>query len=384
MVEEIITALSRIRWLSVIARNSTFTYKGQAIDVKRVGRELGVRYVLEGSVRKGGGRVRITAQLIEAEIGAHLWADRFDRSLEDVFELQEQVAISVAGVIEPTLQAAETARSATRPTSDLSAYDAYLRAYAMYMTSQRQMRQALALLEEAIARDPHYGPALGFAALCCMHLATDASALDRDATRQKGSSEQRTVSETQTTITDQLPSQGEKPLDRGKPIQVTCSGLGRVAREAPTPAARDPYPGRRRLDRCCSPAPLVARPLPRPGIQACRSSPGCATRQEDARLLLWRPFHRPCLERAHSFATGLRFRAVTQARRLPPGFLALDRACAVAIAKGRRGAPSASPRRRSGRRAYPRPDGLARRLAAGSGSCSAASRHPCRCRGRDR
>jgi adenylate cyclase len=164
MVEEIITALSRIPWLFVIARNSTFTYKGQAIDLKRVGRELGVRYVLEGSVRKGGGRVRITSQLIEAETGAHLWADRFDGSLEDVFELQEQVAISVAGVIEPALQAAETARSAKRPTSDLSAYDAYLRAYAMISAShQRKMRQALALLEEAIARDPHYGPAL---ALC--------------------------------------------------------------------------------------------------------------------------------------------------------------------------------------------------------------------------
>jgi len=187
MVEEIITALSRIRWLFVIARNSTFTYKGQAIDVKRVGRELGVRYVLEGSVRKGGGRVRITGQLIEAETGAHLWADRFDGSLEDVFELQEEVAISVAGVIEPALQAAESARSANRPTSDLSAYDAYLRAYAMFSASHhRQTRQALALLEEAIARDPRYGPALGFAATCCMHLATDAEAPDRDANRQKG------------------------------------------------------------------------------------------------------------------------------------------------------------------------------------------------------
>jgi len=187
MVEEIITALSRIRWLFVIARNSTFTYKGQPIDIKRVGRELGVRYVLEGSVRKGGGRVRITAQLIEAETGAHLWADRFDGSLEDVFELQEQVAISVAGVIEPALQAAESARSAHRPTSDLSAYDAYLRAYAMYSTShRRQMRQALALLEEAIARDPQYGPALGFAATCCMHLVSEPSASDRDANRQKG------------------------------------------------------------------------------------------------------------------------------------------------------------------------------------------------------
>ena len=152
MVEEIITALSRIRWLFVIACNGTFTYKGQAIDVKRVGRELGVRYVLEGSVRKGGGRVRITAQLIEAETGAHLWADRFDGSLEDVFELQEQVAISVAGVIEPALQAAETARSANRPTSDLTAYDLYLRAYAMFPNSRKQVMQALPLLDEAIAR----------------------------------------------------------------------------------------------------------------------------------------------------------------------------------------------------------------------------------------
>src|SRR3954453_23919160 len=106
MVEEIITALSRIRWLFVIAHNSTFTYKGQTVDVKQVGRELGVRYVLEGSVRKGGNRVRITARLIDAVTGTHLWVDRFDGSLEDVFELQDKVASSVAGVIEPALQAA--------------------------------------------------------------------------------------------------------------------------------------------------------------------------------------------------------------------------------------------------------------------------------------
>jgi tetratricopeptide (TPR) repeat protein len=168
-------------------RNSSFTYRGQAIDIKRVGRELGVRYVLEGSVRKAGGRVRITAQLIDATSGAHLWADRFDGSLEDIFDPQDKVASSVAGVIEPTLQAAETARSASRPTSDLTAYDLYLRAYAIYSAShQRQMRQALALLEEAIARDPRYGPALGFAAFCCMQLASDAAVPDRDATRQKG------------------------------------------------------------------------------------------------------------------------------------------------------------------------------------------------------
>ena len=128
MVEEIITALSRIRWLFVIARNSSFTYKGQAVDVKQVGRELGVRYVLEGSVRRAGHRVRITTQLIDAQRGAHLWADRFDGSLDDIFELQDEVAISVAGVIEPTLQAAEILHSAEQPTTDFTAYDLYLRA----------------------------------------------------------------------------------------------------------------------------------------------------------------------------------------------------------------------------------------------------------------
>ncbi|HEY8873977.1 MAG TPA: hypothetical protein VIM52_13170 [Stellaceae bacterium] len=132
MVEEIITALSRIRWLFVIARNSSFSYKGQSPDVKQVGRELGVRYVLEGSVRKGGNRVRITAQLIDAETGTHLWADRFDGLIEDVFELQDKIATSVAGVIEPALQAAEIRRSTARPTTDLTAYDLYLRGLAAY------------------------------------------------------------------------------------------------------------------------------------------------------------------------------------------------------------------------------------------------------------
>src|SRR5207302_108165 len=171
MVEEIITALSRIRWLFVIARNSSFTYKGQAVDVKRVGRELGVRYVLEGSVRKGGGRVRITAQLIEAETGTHLWAERFDGTLEDVFDLQDQVATSVAGVIEPTLQFAEIRRAAVRPTNDLTAYDLYLRALPQFISITKQgVSQALHLAEQAIERDPNYGPALGIAGLCYWHL----------------------------------------------------------------------------------------------------------------------------------------------------------------------------------------------------------------------
>jgi adenylate cyclase len=167
MVEEIITALSRIRWLFVIARNSTFTYKGQAIDVKQVGRELGVRYVLEGSVRKASSRVRITAQLIDATNGAHLWADRFDGALEDVFDLQDKVASSVAGIIEPALQAAEICRSVARPTNDLTAYDFYLRALPHWASFEKhRIREALDLLREAVERDAHFGSALGLAAFC--------------------------------------------------------------------------------------------------------------------------------------------------------------------------------------------------------------------------
>jgi TolB-like protein/class 3 adenylate cyclase len=186
MVEEIITALSRIRWLFVIARNSSFIYKGKSVGVKQVGRELGVRYVLEGSVRKGGNRVRITAQLIEAETGAHLWADRFDGSLEDVFDLQDKVAIEVAGVIEPALQAAEVRRSAARPTNDLTAYDLYLRALAtFYPITKERLLQALELLEEAIAADPLCGPALSLAAMCQMRLVRESWAEVPEAASRK-------------------------------------------------------------------------------------------------------------------------------------------------------------------------------------------------------
>jgi len=186
IVEEIITALSRIRWLFVIARNSSFTYRGQIIDIKRVGRDLGVRYVLEGSVRKVGSRVRITAQLIDATNGAHLWAERFDGSLEDVFELQDNVAVSVAGVIEPALQAAEAARSAARPTTDLGAYDCYLRALAVFhpMTKEAVL-EALGLLEQAIAIDRHYGPALALAASCHMQFVNYSWAEDPATARDK-------------------------------------------------------------------------------------------------------------------------------------------------------------------------------------------------------
>jgi adenylate cyclase len=137
-------------------------------------------------VRKAGNRVRITGQLIDAETGAHLWADRFDGSLEDVFDLQDKVASSVAGIIEPALQAAETARSANRPTNDLTAYDLYLRAYAMYFSSSRQISEAIRLLEQAIERDPRYGPALGMAAACCLRLTSEGGSEDPETDNRKG------------------------------------------------------------------------------------------------------------------------------------------------------------------------------------------------------
>jgi len=185
MVEEIITALSRIRWLFVIARNSTFTYKGRAVDVKAVGRELGVRYVLEGSVRKASQRVRITAQLIDALSGTHLWADRFDGSLEDVFDLQDKVASSVAGVIEPAVQAAEIARSADHRTTDLTAYELYLRALPnCHSWDRERIHTALELLEQAIERDPSFGPALALAARCHHHFDRLGGAQDPDLHRR--------------------------------------------------------------------------------------------------------------------------------------------------------------------------------------------------------
>ena len=155
--------------------------------MKQVGRDLGVRYVLEGSVRKASGRVRITAQLIEAQTGSHLWADRFDGPLEDVFELQDAVAISVAGVIEPTLQAAEIRRSAEIPTNDTAAYDLYLRALAFAFSWEREaILRALDLLGRAIERDPRYGLALILAARCHGDLHVNGWTDDPETSRRNG------------------------------------------------------------------------------------------------------------------------------------------------------------------------------------------------------
>ena len=163
MVEDIITALSRFKSLFVIARNSSFTYKGKAVDIKRVGRELGVRYVLEGSVRKAGNRVRITGQLIEAAAGRHLWADKFDGDLEDVFGLQDQVTTSVVGLIAPTLERAEIERARQKPTDRLDSYDFYLRGKAL-ANKRGSLPEAREFFRKAFEQDPEYGAAYAMAA----------------------------------------------------------------------------------------------------------------------------------------------------------------------------------------------------------------------------
>lgn len=160
MVEEIITALSRNHQLFVIARNSSFTFKGRAVDIKQVARDLGVRYVLEGSVRKSGNRIRITGQLIDAASGAHLWADRYDGALEDIFELQDQVAASVVGAIAPSLTQAEMERAKRKPTNSLDAYDYYLRGLtALWQYTKDGTEQACSLFERSVALDPQFAPA---------------------------------------------------------------------------------------------------------------------------------------------------------------------------------------------------------------------------------
>jgi TolB-like protein len=183
--QEITTALSRIKWLAVVGA-SAFSNKQQAADAWQIGRDLGVRYVLGGSVRKSRRHLRITAQLIETATGAHLWADRFDGLLEDVFELQDRVARSVAGVIEPALQTAELARSAARPASDLTAFELYVRAITIALSSEMQIAQAIQLMEQAIERDPGYGPALAWAADCYGRLYMDNLGKDPEGDRHKG------------------------------------------------------------------------------------------------------------------------------------------------------------------------------------------------------
>ncbi len=166
MVEDIITGLSRSKSLFVIARHSSFTYKGKAVDIKQVGRELGVRYVLEGSVRKAGNRVRITGQLVDAETGNHIWADRYDSTLEDIFDLQDRVTMSVIGAIAPQLERAEIARAQRKPTENLQAYDYYLRALAIFyrFSTLEANMEAFKLAQTASNLDPDFAAPFALAA----------------------------------------------------------------------------------------------------------------------------------------------------------------------------------------------------------------------------
>jgi TolB-like protein len=167
IAEDILTGLARLRWLFVIARNSSFTYKGRHVDVRQVGRELGVRYVLEGSVRKGGNRIRITGQLIEAETGAHLWAERYDRALDDVFAIQDEITESVVGCIQPEVYAAEHARLKRKPPQRLDVWESFVRGMFLYSQhSDMGTREALTVLARAVTLDPGYAQAHGLHAVC--------------------------------------------------------------------------------------------------------------------------------------------------------------------------------------------------------------------------
>ena len=167
IVDEIITALSRIPWLFVIARTSTFSYRDKVIDIRQVGRELGVRYVLEGSVRKEADRVRIIPQLIDALSGTHLWAERFEGSIERIFELQDQVTEKIVGAIGPKLQRAETERARHKPTENLDAYDYFLRGVASFhLLTKDAIEEAIGIFGKAIQIDPNYASACGMTALC--------------------------------------------------------------------------------------------------------------------------------------------------------------------------------------------------------------------------
>ncbi|WP_244485791.1 adenylate/guanylate cyclase domain-containing protein [Bradyrhizobium tropiciagri] len=186
MVEEIITALSRFKWLFVIARNSSFTFKGKAVDIKEVGRRLGVRYVLEGSVRQASGKVRITGQLIDAVTGTHIWADRFERDLTDVFALQDEVTVAVVSAIEPKMLQTEIAMATRRRPENLTAYDCYLRAMQQsYPLTREGLAEAIRLAHRAFELDPRFSLVAALAGLCHMNNVTLGYTIDPQLDRQE-------------------------------------------------------------------------------------------------------------------------------------------------------------------------------------------------------
>ncbi len=190
--EDIITELSKFRWFFVIARNSTFTYKGSAVDIKRVGKELGVRFVLEGSVRKVGNRVRVSAQLIEAATGNHIWAERYDRQLDDIFALQDEITRTIASAVEPELSGFERDIAMRKPTENLGAWDLYQRGVAkLWHTDRGGFEESRALLQQAAAMDPDFGRAYGYLAFATYGLLVFGWAEDREASLRQGITDAR-------------------------------------------------------------------------------------------------------------------------------------------------------------------------------------------------
>jgi adenylate cyclase len=187
ITEDLITALSKIRSFKVISRESTFSYKGMAIDVRQVANELGVRFVLEGSVRKSGNRVRVTVQLIDAETGHHVWAERYDREMEDIFDLQDEMVRVIASALEPELSAFERERAVSKPPDNLDAWELYQRAlWYMWTYETENVRTALDLFKQCSAADPKFAPAYAYYAYCCYQFVILGTAENPDALLQEG------------------------------------------------------------------------------------------------------------------------------------------------------------------------------------------------------
>jgi TolB-like protein len=218
ITDDITTAVGCARWFLVTGRNSAFAYKGRTVELTQVGRELGVRYVLQGSVRRAGGRLRITAQLAETETATQVWAQRFDGAWEDVFELQDTIAGSVAAAIEPELRDVEIARAQRRPPGNLNAYDHFLRAMArFYRVTQGGAAERLRNVEEAIALDPNYAPAHALAAQCLVYYVIQGTATMLSATARRGRG------------MPALPSHSTITIQPSWPWPATRSGFTRVS-----------------------------------------------------------------------------------------------------------------------------------------------------------
>ncbi|BAO70206.1 transcriptional regulator [Bordetella bronchiseptica] len=293
VVEDIIAALSQYRWLFVVARNSSFTYKGRAVNVRQVGRELGVRYVLEGSWRKERNRVRITGQLIDAASGAHHWADRYEGVLDDIFALQDQITENVVGAIAPQLERAEIERARRKPTDSLDAYDYYLRGMACAHQGTRQAaEQALPLFHRAIACDPEFAPAYAMAAWCHCWRKVNGWMQDKPREMAEGARLARRAVELDRIDAVALTRSGHALghlagdlqggialLDRALVLKPQ-PGRGLVPERVPAPVARRDRAGRHALHPRHAPEPAGPRAVPDAGRHGGGASlPGASRRR---------------------------------------------------------------------------------------------------------